>query len=147
MASNIELEGKPYFDEKLYEEVLGRFSFAKDHRNNRKMPEMWSHYEKMYENRYWEGSGRASNLTRATSNGLFEATEVTLPVVPSRPPKPEITPKPDGIDPDGLDFANDYAKGVQRELVEQWGESGMNELIKEGFRDFNIKGNFILKSC
>ena len=146
MASNIELEGKPYFDEKLYEEILGRFTYAKDQRNNRKLPEMWSHYEKMYENRYWEGSGRASNLTRATSNGLFEATEVTLPVVTSRPPKPEITPKPDEIDPDGLDFANDYAKGVQRELVDQWGESGMNELIKEGFREFNIKGNLMLKS-
>ncbi len=140
----------PYEDQELYNLILSRFKRSKSYRDKRKLDQDWEYYEKLYENRYWEGSGRPAGLTRATSNNFFEGIEVTLPVVTARPPRPEITPDPQSIDDvqneEKMEAINKYAEQIQRELINIWRDTKMDIKIQEAYREHGVKGKHLTKS-
>ena len=86
-----DLEGK---EPSRRQTILDRFDFAKKTIGHRKLNELWQKWDRYYDNDYWAGSSRASYLTRHSSNELFEFVETTLPIITSRPPRPDIDIEP-----------------------------------------------------
>ena len=136
----------PYRDKKLFDMVIKKEERATKAIKQSEIQNEWLKYERMYENDAWHGSKRPEYLTRFQSNNLFENTEAVLPIIISRVPRPEITPKPKSLDEESLKKANQYAKGIQRELIDIWERTDMQIKQQMGFREFNIKGKYFLKS-
>ena len=131
---------------KMYNMIVRHYDADKKYRNNRELPEMWDKYERFYRNDYWRGSGRPSHLSRLTSNLLFEAVEAMLPVVVSRPPAPEVLPKPSEVPREQMDAMELYAKQVQRELMVIWRDTDMGSKLHQAYREHSVKGKMIMKS-
>ncbi len=133
-------------EKKIYDMVLRHYEADKKYRDDRGLVEMFTKYERYYRNEYWVGSGRPSHLSRLTSNLLYEGIEAMLPVVTSRSPKPEITPRPSEYTVNKPEEATDYAKKIQRECIKIWRETDMQQKIQSGFREHSVKGKWVLKS-
>lgn len=137
---------KPWEDPKLWKLVYNRYKSGIKYREGRSLSEMWDKFEQYYDNEYWNNLDRADHLTAASDNYLFESVETMLPVITSRPPRPEITPIPKNLDEDSIGKANDYAKQIQRECVSIWQSTKMMNKIRSGFREHGIKGTFMFRS-
>lgn len=137
---------KPWKDEELWNMVKDFYKSGIKYREGRDLSEMWDKFEQYYDNEYWNNRNRPAHLTKASDNLLFEAIETMLPVITSRPPRPEITPKPNNLDEASIAKANEYATKIQRECVSIWHKTRMMAKIRTGFREHGIKGTWMLRS-
>jgi len=137
---------KPWKDEDLWKMVKDFYKSGIKYREGRDLSEMWDKFEQYYDNEYWNNRSRPAHLTKASDNLLFEAIETMLPVITSRPPRPEITPKPNSLDEDAIARANDYTTKIQRECISIWQKTRMMAKLRMGFREHGIKGTWMLRS-
>ena len=137
---------KSFDNPKLWKLVYNWYKSGIKYRDGRSLPEMWDKFEQYYDNEYWNDIQRPEYLTAASDNLLFEDIETMLPVITSRPPRPEITPIPKDTSEEAISAANEYAKKVQRELITIWHDTRMMGKLRTGFRENGIKGTYIHRS-
>lgn len=152
----------------IYKHVMEDFEADRIAIKNRKLPQMWTDNEKMYNNDWWAPGSRPDELTSATNNALFEVIETTLPVVTAKAPKPDVQGQPNaeliekhlemiGENNENEAEANEawkeqkdlifaHAQGLRRELMKIWYKTKMPILIKQSYREYAIKGTNIIKS-
>ena len=148
-----EVESKGLREEKsLFDSIVAKEERARKHIEDLGLLDEWRLREQYYNTDAWMESKRPEYLTRFQQNDLFECTEAMLPVITNRVPKPEITPKLKTSDlqieekEKFLEELNEYAKKVQRELIDVWNDTKMQLKIQEGFREHNIKGDMFIIS-
>lgn len=162
-------------DPDLFNTVINAFDRSENYIKERKFPENWYKYQKIYENDVWAGTGkaRARHLSKVNIPIGFDVVETGLPIATSRTPKPDVKPvlntnspayqamkmqnaqeaqgvpaNPDQPSPfDGYkkECAN-YAQQMQKQLINDWKNTNMPELNRQMYRSACVYGTAVMKS-
>jgi hypothetical protein len=157
-------------NEKLYKQVLRAYERSKKWREERKIQERWEKAAKLYENDAWKAMNatRDGELSQVKVAIAFDIVETGLPIATGRPPRPEIKIKlaynspeyqqykamlQQGMEKEAAEFMallqekfDEYSRRMQRRLVMEWKESGMQSKIRQAYREVAKYGNAIIKS-
>lgn len=160
-------------DDDLYNLVMLWHERSANYIKERGKPNQWDKNQKIYENDVWEGLGRtrAKHLTKCRIPIAFDVIETGLPIATSRTPKPDVKPIIDsesqayqayrGVKQiqeeeakkqaqEAFDQYRDkcagFAQKMQKQLINDWEDSGMPEYNRQMYRNNGIFGNALVKS-
>jgi len=163
-------------DKDLYDLIVLWQERSATYIKERGKPASWDKNQKLYENDLWGalGRSRANHLTKCNVPVAFDAIETGLPIATSRTPKPDVQPLIDyeqyhsistknaavqegsqeeqshQAAEDALkeyrDHCTTFAQKMQRQLIDDWNDSGMPEYNRQMYRQNGYIGNAIVKS-
>ena len=160
-----ELDNKKYGirkDPELYNQVVNAYRRSKKFKEELGIMEQVEKYDLYYQNEPWKAAGmeRAEHLSEMKIPIAFDVVETGLALVTARAPMPDVKPLIDSENNEELtsamndeesfqqlkDALSDYGEKLQRELVDIWQKTKMQQKQRVGYRENCKTGNSFLKS-
>jgi len=146
-------------DSELYDKIISYWNRSKDYIKEREIFDKAELYNNLYENEPWgniPGMNRPEHLTKMKVPIANDVIETGLSVATARVPMPEVDPEieyetymnlPTPKDMDREKFeaeikerANKFAHGLQAEMVKNWRQDNLQDVIRSVYRTKGIMG-------
>jgi hypothetical protein len=134
----------PYKDEKLYQWIMEKYDYFRKELKDSELLKEWTRFMDYENTDYWKDKrgrkGIGVRKAKYQSNKLFEVTETLKAAMTSSTPHPEVKPDLRYVAKEDIPAAEEWAKGLKRELVRIWEDTKMKSILGEMLKEYGIKG-------